>query len=361
MNGKVGQEARRIQEDFASEWTLDERDLLRPESHQLWLKHLATSDPEIRPRLHEEFLGSGPLKSLLEDPSITEIIVNGPQEIWFEQRGEFSRLGDQFLSLKTFQDFVDRLCAEIDIKVDLSKPFADGKWQGFRVHLALAPLTHCERHVTLRRISHSPWTLAKLEQLEWAPAKALTILREQLSGGKNILFVGPTGCGKTSVLGACLMELAENERVVILEDTDELPRPNSASTKMLTRSELGPGLPEITLGDLLKQSLRMRPKRLVVGEVRGAEAKDLLLALATGHSGSLGSLHASDARQALLRLEMLVQMGAPQWNLHAIRQLIQLSIDTIVVCEKNAGHRCLEGIYQVAGLESIGFLLDQLA
>jgi pilus assembly protein CpaF len=148
--------------------------------------------------------------------------------------------------------------------------------------------------------------------------------------------------------------------VVILEDTDELPRPNSASTKLLTRSLASAELPEITLADLLRQSLRMRPFRIVMGEVRGAEAKDLILALATGHSGSLGTLHASEARQALLRLEMLIQLGAPQWSVQAIRQLIQLSVDVLVVCGNRDGHRCLEGIFRVAALESFGFLLEPI-
>src|SRR6185437_9764012 len=110
-----------------------------------------------------------------------------------------------------------------------------------------------------------------------------------------------------------------------------------------------------------RQSLRMRPFRIVMGEVRGGEAKDLLLALATGHSGSLGTLHASEARQALLRLEMLVQLGAPQWSLQAIRQLIQLSVDGLVVCGYENGHRCLKGIYNVAALEAFGFLLEPIA
>ena len=177
---------------------------------------------------------------------------------------------------------------------------------------------------------------------------------------KNILFLGPTGCGKTTVLGACLKELASSERVVILEDTDELPRPNTASSKLLTRPQQGSTLPEVTLSDLVRQSLRMRPFRLVMGEVRGAEAKDLLLALATGHSGSMGTIHSADARQALLRLEMLVQLGAPQWSLQAIRQLIHLSVEALVVCGYEGGQRRLHGLFQVAALESIGFLLEPI-
>ena len=147
----------------------------------------------------------------------------------------------------------------------------------------------------------------------------------------------------------------------MIEDTEELHLPNQASTKLLSRPQLSAQLPAVDLGELVKQSLRMRPQRLVVGEVRGAEAKDLLMALATGHQGSWGTLHAVDARQALLRLEMLIQLGAPQWSLPAIRQLLHLSVDAIVVCGIANEKRQLEGIFKVASLESFGFLLEQLA
>ena len=199
-----------------------------------------------------------------------------------------------------------------------------------------------------------------LESAGWAQAPRIQMLRDLIVKQKNILFIGPTGSGKTTVLGACLRELQENERAVIIEDTDELARPNSSSAKLLTRPAQSAALPEVTLTDLVRQSLRMRPQRLVMGEVRGAEAKDLLLALATGHSGSLGTVHAADPRQALLRLEMLVQLGAPQWNVQAIRQLIQLSVDYLVVCGNADGKRRLDGIYKVAALESFGFLLEPM-
>jgi pilus assembly protein CpaF len=275
-----------------------------------------------------------------------------------ERSGHFIRCQDAFLSEQTFKNFVDRLCGQAQIKVDLAAPFADGRWLGFRVHLGCAPLTHCPFHLTLRRLPENPWTLTQLVEAGWSNREQATTIRAWIEQRKNILFLGPTGCGKTTVLGACLKELPVNERVVILEDTDELPRPNSASTKLLTRATASASLPEVTLTDLVRQSLRMRPFRIVMGEVRGGEAKDLLLALATGHSGSLGTLHAAEARQALLRLEMLVQLGAPQWNVQAIRQLIQLSVEGLVVCGFSGGHRRLHGLFKVAALESFGFLLE---
>jgi pilus assembly protein CpaF len=352
--------AEKILMKYEKAWSFDSRDLERPSADELLRGVIGESPPAVRTRLEQEFFGLGPLTGLAEDKSIQEIVVNGAREIWFERAGVFARLEDKFLSELTFKNFIDRLCAGAQMKVDLAQPFADGRWLDFRVHLGCAPLTHCHYHLTLRRLPENPWTLAQLVKAGWTSEEKMGVLRGLIEQKKNVLFLGPTGCGKTTVLGACLKELSENERVVILEDTDELPRPNSASTKLLTRNQACAALPEVTLTDLVRQSLRMRPFRIVMGEVRGGEAKDLLLALATGHSGSLGTLHASEARQALLRLEMLVQLGAPQWSVQAIRQLIQLSVDALVVCGNSGGHRCLEGMFKVAALESFGFLLEPL-
>lgn len=358
---QIEDEVQKILDDFQRFWSFDGRDLERPNADQMLRERIERCGvANWKDRLKYEFFGLGPLEEVIETPELQEIIVNGPKEIWVERKGRLERHPDGFLSAVTFKGFIDRLCSEAQVKIDLSQPFADGRWRNYRLHLACAPLTDSAFHVSLRRIPHNPWSISALRDVGWASDSALRTLQELLQTRKNILFLGPTGSGKTSVLSACLRELPENERVLIIEDTDELPRPNSASTKLLSRPSCSASLGEITLAELVRQSLRMRPSRLVMGEVRGAEAKDLLLALATGHTGSLGTLHASNARQALLRLEMLVQLGAPQWNVLAIRQLIQLSVDALVVCENHAGVRKLEGIYKVAALESFGFLLEPM-
>jgi pilus assembly protein CpaF len=154
--------------------------------------------------------------------------------------------------------------------------------------------------------------------------------------------------------------MPQTDRVVMIEDTSELHSPNSASVKLLTRRDPHGHLRDIHQSDLLKQALRMRPDRIVMGEIRGEEAKDLLMAFATGHTGCMGTLHAETARQALIRLEMLIQLGAPQWGLHAVRTLIWLSLQNIVVVKKDkAGRRVLDGIYRVTALEEFGFLLER--
>jgi pilus assembly protein CpaF len=174
-------------------------------------------------------------------------------------------------------------------------------------------------------------------------------------------LIGPTGSGKTAVLNACLAEISKDERVVILEDTDELRCANPLSTKLLSRWDSQKILSEVTLSDLVRLSLRLRPDRLVMGEVRGPEAKDLLMALSTGHRGSLATLHAETAQQALLRLEMLIQLGAPQWSLQAVRQLIHLSLDVIVVLKMEGRRRRLHGMWRLSSLETFGFTLEPIA
>lgn len=311
-------------------------------------------------RLFEELFDCGPLPSLLADEEITEIVINGPSSIWYEKSGRFQQHTDVFLSDFTLARFVQLICSESRLKLDLNQPFSDGMWRGLRVHLAQFPLVDQSHSICLRRHPKQHWTLQAFQERDWASEKDFVELRKLLTERKNFLVIGPTGSGKTSILSALLNALPEDERVVIIEDTSEIQVPNIFSTKMLARRDGTGTLRGFDQTELVKQSLRMRPSRLVVGEVRGGEAKDLLLALSTGHSGSLGTLHAHSARQALLRLEMLVQMGAPEWSLETIRKLILLSLDALVVVEMKDGKRQLEGIYKICSLEKIGFLIEKI-
>jgi pilus assembly protein CpaF len=312
-------------------------------------------------RLQSEFEGVGPLATLMEDESITEIIVNNLDQIWFERKGQMHRLEDRFASELTFQNFIERICQEAKVQVSVERPFCDGRFRNFRLHLVSSELTKAGSVLTLRRQSKNPWTLARLLESNWTSPQGMDVLSEWIEQKKSFLVVGETGSGKTSVLNACLQEMPENERIVVLEDTAEIVVPNSASTRLLTRHDCHGLLPTVDLTELLRQSLRMRPDRLVVGEVRGAEAKDLLLALSTGHQGSMGTLHASSASQAILRLEMLVQLGAPHWSLTTIRRLLGLSLNGIIVVGRRPnGERRLHSIYELSAVEETGVLLDPI-
>lgn len=187
-----------------------------------------------------------------------------------------------------------------------------------------------------------------------------TCVEEILTSRKNFLIIGPTGSGKTSFLNTLINEVPSQQRLVVIEDTDEIRSHHPLVCKLLSRELCPVTLTPYYMEDLLKQALRMRPDRIIIGEVRGKEAKDLLQALATGHSGSLGTLHAESAQQALLRLEMLIQMGAPQWSLQSIRQLIQMSLDYLIVLKEDRQNKGIKEICKIGSLESFGLLLERL-
>lgn len=317
-----------------------------------------TLDSTLEQRLRGEVSGMGPLEILFDDEDVTEILVLGPKIIFFEKDGQMQPLADRFLSEWTFENFTHRLMMEAGFHVDLKNPQADGRWRQFRVCLVTSPLTLSTKEICFRRIKKTPWTLPQLLEKNFMNEDTYKVLQDLLTQKKNILVVGPTGCGKTSLLTAMLNATNPTERSVILEDTQEIHAPHALCTNLLTRADQNGHLSTWTLTDLVKLSLRLRPDRLIVGEVRGGEAKDLLLALSTGHRGSMGTLHAESARKALWRLEMLVQMGAPEWNTQTVRQLIASSLDAIVVVGFQAQQRCIVDISTITGLEECGFLLE---
>lgn len=300
-----------------------------------------------------------PLAPLLEDKDITEIIITGKNNIWFEKSGQFYQHTTHFASNISFSNFVHLLADHAGIQTNHRAPFANGEWSGFRVHLASPPI--CQEHsITLRRLKPYSLSLEDLQRTSWCSEVALHHLKKIVFERKNILVVGSTGSGKTTLLNSLILE-TKNQRCVYIEDTAELVLNSPLSTRLLTRFDATGSLPNVDQTDLVKQSLRMRPDRLILGEVRGGEAKDLLLALSTGHHGSMASLHAGSAQEALMRLEMLVLMGAPEWNLLTIRRLIHHSIHALVVTEKYLNGWRLKSIQKISSLEEFGFTFEELA
>ena len=318
------------------------------------------SSSENVERINFEFCEYGPLNYLIDNPSITEIIINNKNHICFEMNGALKMLNDSFLSDITFNNIVEKLSTEAQLTVNYKKPFAEGRWRQFRIHILRPPLIQKDFHISLRNHPKVIWTFKKLEQKNWAPQFAIDILKNLIKEKLNFLLIGPTSSGKTSVLNACLQELSPTERVITIEDADELVLPNTVSTKLLTQSSPEHSLSLIGQEELLKQSLRLRPDRLVLGEVRGPEAKDLLLALASGHHGSIGTIHGNHHKQILWKLEILTQMGAPQWQSSTIQKLIFSSLQCLVVLDKVDNLRILKGIYKITSYESTGFLFESL-
>lgn len=321
--------------------------------------HLSELPSGLVQRIRDEFLGLGPIENLLSDDSISEILINSPDDIWYESKGRLFRLADKFHNVLTFQFFLNKLLLRVDGVVNKEIPILDRHMDQFRVCIVDECLTLKTPILSIRRHPNIRWTLSRLHDVGWCTAGELDFLESIVRNRKRFLIIGPTGCGKTSVINALLENTASDCRSLIIEDTSEITSVNSCSSKLVTRSHRSQ-LVDITQSDLLKACLRLRPDRIIMGEIRGTEAKDFLMALSTGHDGSFGSLHASDPQQALLRLEMLIQMGAPQWSLDAIRKLIFLSLDGLLVLAKeDSGQRVFKGAYQITSLEPSGFLLDR--
>lgn len=311
--------------------------------------------------LHDEICGHGPLKTLLQDHSVTEILINAHNEIWVEKAGHLTKSELTFQTSNSYRNFLQRLQQEVGNEANMNHPFMDATWQGQRVHLSVPPIT-VSPVLSLRKAACTPWTFDRLGEVGWASPQQLKVLADIHSQKKSFLIVGGTSSGKTSVLNSFLQLTSQTERLVVLEDTAEVLLPNKASVRLLSRQDPQKLFPDILLQDLVRQSLRMRPDRVVMGEVRGPEAKDLLMAFATGHDGSCGTIHANSAAESMLRLEMLIQLGAPQWSLDAVRRLIFLSLRYLIVVQKGSdGRRRLEGVYRLSSLESFGVTLEKMA
>lgn len=317
------------------------------------------SQPEQN-RILAELEGMGPIAELLLDTNVTDILVSSPEEIWVERNGKLELHHDRFASQLSYEQWVQRVCEGMGQHLNTERPVAMGSYQGLRVQMIGPSLACGQTAVALRKPGHLNWTLDRLLAAEFLSAESHKWVQSCIRAKANFLVVGGTSSGKTSLLDACLGEIGAGERAVVLEDTQELHLPNSLSLRLVARPHISEFVREVSLHELMRLSLRLRPDRIVVGEVRGGEAKDLLLALSSGHLGGMGSLHAETPSQALLRLEMLIQHGAPQWNLASVRSLIHLSLHYILITGRNStnGKRHLRGAYRLASLEDRGITLD---
>lgn len=319
--------------------------------------------PEVfQKRLLQEFFGWGPLETLMQDADVTEILVNGPQSIWYERKGLLTQHDDRFFCDVSFENTLERLSTATGKHLSLNHPFLEGHLPESRVSIVEGSVTQNRSIISIRKHPKNPWSLEALQNTGWCSSEDRSILERIVRSEKNFLIIGETGSGKTSVANACLQIIRNNERTIIIEDSAELHVPNDVSLKLLTRDDPYQQLTPIDQQELLRRSLRLRPDRLVMGEIRNKEAKDFLMLLATGHKGCFATLHAQKAQEALIRLEMLIQLGAPQWSLPAIRRLIFLSLHYIIVTGRSHdGSRRLQGIYTLSSLEDSGLTLDSVA
>ncbi len=309
----------------------------------------------------EEFFGNGPLQSFLDDPAVTEILVNGPGEIWTEKAGTLSLSALKFSGEEALKRWIRRILSERGRKVDHCSPFADCALDnGSRIHVVAPPISRKGYCLSIRKFPEQPWSLEALAEKGALSPAAQIYLKKAVQEKWNIFISGGTGTGKTSLLSALLAEVAPEERTVALEDIAEIRvnHPHFLSLEARPANQEKEG--EIGLRRLLREALRMRPDRVVVGECRGSEALDLLLALNTGHKGSMGTIHANSPRDALQRIETLALLAAENLGEYALKNLILGGVRVIVQLERTSQGRKVSSICELKGLDGGNFLLKEI-
>ncbi len=283
--------------------------------------------------------GADVLEPLLEDPDVDEIMVMGASKIYTERHGRLCREDTVFGSDERLMNVIRRMAERVDRRVNESSPIADLRMSdGSRVNVVLPPICPDGPVVTIRKFSEKPFTLAKLCEIGTITDGQAAFLRDAVTARKNIFVSGGTGTGKTTMLNALSREIPEGERVVTIEDSAELRFGNVDNlVRLECRTSNVEGRGEISLDDLIRTALRMRPDRIIVGEVRGREAVSMLQAMNTGHSGSMSTGHANSAADMLTRLETMVLMGLDV-PLEAVRQQISSAIDYIVHLDRMPDH-----------------------
>jgi pilus assembly protein CpaF len=286
-------------------------------------------------RVAEQAGRPDPLAALLSDPSISEVIVNGPGEIWIERRGRLQRAALRFDDVAALRDACVRLAARAGRRLDDAQPMVDARLaDGSRLNVVLPPLAPDGPLLTLRRFAARPFTLTELVELGSLAQIDADLLDRCVQERLSIVISGGTSSGKTSLLGALAARIGAGERIVTVEDAAELriDRPHVARLEARGASLEGTG--EVGIRELVRNALRMRPDRLVVGEVRGGEALDMLQAMTTGHDGSLTTVHAKSPDDALRRIELLALMAGLELPHAAVREQVASAFDVVVQVER---------------------------
>jgi pilus assembly protein CpaF len=288
--------------------------------------------------------GLGLLEPLLADTDVTEIMVNAGREVWVERHGRLERVGGQ-LAAGQAELLVERIVAPLGLRVDRTSPIVDARWHdGSRVHAVVAPLAVDGTCLCIRRFARRTWPLAT-----YAAAPVVELLQWAVHARCNVLVSGPTSSGKTSLLSALGAVIPRHERIITIEDAAELHLPGEHVVRLETRPATADGIGAIATRQLLRAALRMRPDRIVVGEVRGAEALDMVQALNTGHDGSLSTCHANSPLDALRRVESMVMEGSPGLPLDAVREQVHSSLDLVVHTARRAdGNRGIVSVAEVS-------------
>ena len=301
----------------------------------------------------DEMVGFGPLEQLLKDDTITEIMVNGHQTIYTEQKGRLNLSPIKFLDVESCRRVIDKILSPLGRRVDESSPLCDARLpDGSRVNVIIPPLALNGPTITIRKFSKSPLTMEKLISFRALSQSMAMFLKACVHCTLNIVISGGTGSGKTTMLNALSSYIPDGERIITIEDAAELNLQQDHVVRLESKPKNIEGKGEVSIRELVKNSLRMRPDRIVIGECRGGEALDMIQAMNTGHDGSLTTTHANTPRDAIARLETLVMMAGMDLPQMAIRQQIASAIHLIVQINRLAdGSRKCVAITEIQGME----------
>ena len=308
---------------------------------------------KIVDELMDEVLGYGPLEPLLADPTINDILVNAHDKVYVERFGVLERTGVRFRDERHLLRIIDKIVSSIGRRVDESQPWVDARLpDGSRVNAIIRPCAIDGPSLSIRKFSKKPILLEKMIELGSLNEPAAALVRALVEARMNILISGGTGSGKTTLLNAMSRSINEHERIVTIEDAAELQLQQEHVVRLETRPPNPNGAGAIFQRDLVKNALRMRPDRIIVGEVRGAETFDMLQAMNTGHDGSMTTVHANTARDALGRLEQMVSMMGMELPLSAVRSQIAAGIHVVVQLSRLAdGNRKVVSVSEITGME----------
>jgi len=342
------------------------REELRRGAEELCAVHgglLSQADQErLVDDLVHEATGLGPLEPLMNDPTISDILINGPYTVYVERRGKLELTDIRFRDLEHLLGVLQRITARVGRRIDESSPMVDARLpDGSRVNAIIPPLALDGALVSIRRFSTRPLMAGDLVARKSAACDMIELLAMCVAARLNIVISGGTGSGKTTLLNMLSGYISESERIVTIEDAAELQLQQPHVARMESRTANLEGKGEITSRDLLRNALRMRPDRIIIGECRGKEALDMLQAMNTGHDGGMTTVHANDTRDAMGRLEMLIGMAAPELPMHFIHKQIASAIQIVVhTARLSGGVRKITQISEVTGCQGDSLSMHDL-